>query len=61
MDAYIAALVGGLVIGLSTSMLLLFKGRVFGISGILGGVIKPASGDVLWRVAILLGLLSGGF
>lgn len=60
MDPYIAALIGGLTIGLSTSVLLLFKGRVFGISGIVGGIIKPMTGDVLWRIAILAGLISGG-
>lgn len=60
MNPYIAALIGGLIIGLSTSILLLFKGRIFGISGILGGVIKPTAGDVLWRIVILAGLVSGG-
>lgn len=60
MNVYLWALSGGVLIGLSTSMLLLFKGRIFGISGILGGVIKPSSGDVSWRLAILAGLVSGG-
>ena len=61
MNPFVAALVGGVVIGLSTSLLLLFKGRVFGISGILGGVIKPSPGEVLWRVMILAGLVCAGF
>lgn len=60
MNSYLAALTGGVIIGLSTSLLLLFKGRVFGISGIIGGIIKPVAGDVLWRFVILAGLVSGG-
>lgn len=60
MTSYLAALVGGAIIGLASSILLLFKGRVFGISGILGGIINPARGDVLWRFAIIAGLTSGG-
>lgn len=61
MDEYLAALVGGIIIGLSTSILLLFKGRIFGISGIVGGIIKPVRGDILWRLAILAGLVAGGY
>lgn len=60
MNPYLASLLGGLIIGLATSILLLFKGRVFGISGILGGIIKPIKGDMAWRLAIMLGLISGG-
>lgn len=60
MNPYIAALVGGLIIGLASSILLLFKGRIFGISGILGGIVKPTPGDLFWRFAILAGLISGG-
>lgn len=60
MSEYMLALFGGLLIGLSTSLLLLFKGRVFGISGIIGGIIKPASGEVSWRLVILAGLIAGG-
>ena len=60
MISYLSPLAGGMIIGLSASMLLLFKGRIFGISGILGGVIKPTKGDVWWRLAIIAGLISGG-
>lgn len=60
MNAYVSALVGGLLIGLSASLLLLFKGRIFGISGILGGIIKPRWSDMGWRVVALLGLFTGG-
>lgn len=55
------ALIGGAIIGLAVSLMLVFNGRVTGISGIVSGVLKPQKNDVLWRVAFLSGLLSGGF
>lgn len=60
-DASILALTGGVLIGLATSLLLLTKGRIFGISGIIGGLIRPIRGDILWRALILLGLITGGW
>ena len=54
------ATVGGGVIGLAASWLLLAKGRVAGISGIVGGLLRPASGDVAWRASFVAGLLAGG-
>ena len=53
-----SSLAGGLLIGVSTAMFLLFNGRVAGISGILGGLLRPKAGDVGWRIAFLLGLLA---
>lgn len=54
----IASLIGGALIGLSTSTLLLFNGRIAGISGVLGGLLRPlALGDGAWRVAFVAGLL----
>ncbi len=40
---------GGLLIGLAAAMLLLLNGRIAGISGILGGLLRPAKGDRAWR------------
>jgi uncharacterized membrane protein YedE/YeeE len=54
------SLVGGALIGLSASALLVMNGRVAGISGIVGGVLVPRRGDVAWRASFLLGLLAGG-
>lgn len=51
-----ASLAGGLLIGLASAMFLLFNGRIAGISGILGGLLRPAHGDIGWRVAFILGL-----
>jgi uncharacterized membrane protein YedE/YeeE len=52
--------VGGILIGLSASMLLLLKGRVFGVSGIVAGALYPKKGDTAWRVAALAGLVAAG-
>jgi uncharacterized membrane protein YedE/YeeE len=50
------ALAGGVLIGLAAAMLLLFNGRIAGISGIAGGLLRPARGDVTWRAAFVAGL-----
>ena len=50
------ALAGGILIGLATALLLVANGRVAGISGILGGLLRPASGDIAWRLCFVLGL-----
>jgi uncharacterized membrane protein YedE/YeeE len=52
---------GGLLIGLAAAVLVLFNGRIAGISGILGGLLRPARGDVAWRLAFLGGLLAAPF
>lgn len=51
------ALLGGLLIGLAAAMFVLLNGRIAGISGILGGLLRPARGDIGWRTAFLLGLI----
>lgn len=51
------ALGGGLRIGLAAA-LVLCNDRIAGISGILGGLLRPARGDVGWRVAFLAGLMA---
>ena len=48
---------GGLMIGTATVLFLLFNGRIAGISGILGGLLKPTRGDIAWRVAFVGGLV----
>jgi uncharacterized membrane protein YedE/YeeE len=53
-----AALGGGLLVGLAAAMFVLLLGRVAGISGVLGGLLAPARGDVAWRVAFVLGLVA---
>ena len=53
-----SSLAGGLLIGLATALLLLLSGRIAGISGIVGGLLRPGKGDVAWRVAFVAGLLA---
>jgi uncharacterized membrane protein YedE/YeeE len=55
-----SAALGGALIGLSASAMLLVEGRVAGISGIVGGLFTPKAGDVSWRVAFVGGLVSAG-
>lgn len=52
------SLIGGLLIGVAAALFLLLNGRIAGISGILGGLFKPVAGDIAWRIAFLLGLVS---
>jgi uncharacterized membrane protein YedE/YeeE len=56
----INALIGGSIIGLAVSLMLVFNGRVAGISGIISGLLKFDKSDFSWRAAFLLGLLFGG-
>lgn len=51
------SLAGGLLIGFAAAMFVLLNGRIAGISGILGGLLRPAQGDIGWRVAFIAGLI----
>ena len=51
------SLSGGILIGIAASLFILFNGRIAGISGIVGGLLRPAQGDVIWRVAFVLGMV----
>lgn len=57
---WLNALWGGILIGLSVSLMLYMNGRVTGISGIINGVLSPIKGDTAWRVLFILGLVAGG-
>jgi uncharacterized membrane protein YedE/YeeE len=56
----IASTIGGALLGLSATGLLMFNGRIAGVAGILRGVLQPNRGDIAWRVLFLLGLFAGG-
>ena len=62
MTSILFALAGGALIGLAASLLLLFAGRIAGISGIVGRLLQRSAdpGDLGWRVAFVVGLLAGG-
>ena len=51
-----SSLAGGLLVGAGAALLALLNGRVAGISGIVGGLLRPGAGDIAWRIAFLAGL-----
>lgn len=52
-----SALAGGALIGIAAALFVLLNGRIAGISGVLGGLLSPARGDVAWRLAFVAGLV----
>lgn len=60
MNAYVAASIGGILIGLSATLMLGLIGRITGISGILNGAMEMPK-ERNWRVLFLAGLLAGAF
>ena len=52
---------GGLMLGTASALFILMNGRILGISGILGGLLAPRSGDIAWRGAFLLGMAVAPF
>ena len=56
-----ASLAGGALIGLAAAMLVLLNGRIAGISGIVGGLLRPKPGETGWRLAFLAGLVGAPF
>ncbi|MFZ1215102.1 MAG: YeeE/YedE family protein [Pseudolabrys sp.] len=54
----ISALIGGVLIGLASALLMLLNGRIAGISGILGGALTMSAGDKIWRLSFIAGLIA---
>lgn len=54
---WLDALLGGLLIGIAAAAFMLLNGRVAGISGILGGLLRWQPQDSAWRLTFLLGLV----
>lgn len=58
----IASLAGGILIGVSASILMFFNGRIAGISGIVAGIFNsPSTIEKMWRFAFVVGLIAGAF
>ena len=52
-----SALAGGAIIGFAAAMFALVNGRIAGVSGIVGGLLRPSLRDVGWRSAFIAGLV----
>ena len=57
----VSGAIGGFIIGASAVVLLLFKGRVAGLSGIIFGVFSKNLSEMRWRLFFLLGMALGPF
>ncbi|WP_323017037.1 YeeE/YedE family protein [Castellaniella sp.] len=53
-----SALIGGVMIGGAAALFILLNGRIAGISGVLGGLLRAGAGDRGWRVAFVAGLMA---
>jgi hypothetical protein len=49
---------GGVLIGIAAAVLIIFNGRIAGISGILAGLLAPQKKETLWRAAFILGIVA---
>jgi len=56
-----AALFGGMLLGLSAAILMLFSGKIAGISGIIGGILTPKNHEFTWRALFLAGMICSAF
>src|SRR5262249_23787581 len=54
----LSGLLGGALIGLAASALMLLTGRIAGISGIFGGLISSGANDRNWRLSFIAGLIA---
>lgn len=54
------ALFGGVLLGISASLLLLISGKIAGISGVLTGLMSAKRGDYSWRWLFVVGMIGGG-
>jgi uncharacterized membrane protein YedE/YeeE len=57
----IPSLLGGMILGIAAALYVFLHGRILGISGIVAGLIHPKQGDVVWRLSLVLGLMSAPF
>lgn len=53
-----SALAGGAIIGAASALFVLVNGRIAGVSGIVGGLLRPTAADLAWRAAFIAGLVA---
>lgn len=56
---WLTALAGGILIGVSSVLLLAFSGRIMGVSGMVNNLVTPSPGQSTWRLYLLGGMLVG--
>lgn len=56
-----SALAGGALVGISACLLMLFTGKIAGISGIISGLLNPQKGEFKWRLAFVAGMILSVF
>ncbi|MCX8874133.1 YeeE/YedE family protein [Vibrio parahaemolyticus] len=54
------SLFGGILLGISATILLVVNGKIAGISGIMNGIMSPKKGDYSWRLLFAVGMIAGG-
>ncbi|USH05084.1 YeeE/YedE family protein [Grimontia kaedaensis] len=54
------SLIGGMLLGVSGLVLLALNGRIAGISGIVGGLLRPKESDFSWRLLFVGGMVAAG-
>ena len=59
-EAFMLAAVGGVLIGLSATLLMWLNGRILGVSGLVGGLLALSSDDRAMRFAFLAGVVVTG-
>lgn len=59
-DSFVVPLIGGALIGLAAALFWILNGRIAGVSGIAGGLLRGIPGDRAWRTLFLVGLVAGG-
>lgn len=61
LNQYLPSLLGGGLIGIAVTLMLLFNGRITGISGIISSALANPTKDSFWRWTFIMGLVVGGF
>ncbi|MEH6639115.1 MAG: YeeE/YedE thiosulfate transporter family protein [Porticoccaceae bacterium] len=60
MHHFVLAVIGGGLLGVAAVMMMGLNGRIAGVSGILSGSMTQPSGDRLWRILFIVGVVLGG-
>jgi uncharacterized membrane protein YedE/YeeE len=55
------SLFGGALLGLSATLLMLFSGKIAGISGVIGGLLSHRKHESSWRYLFLIGMILSFF